>query len=546
MALKALMLRKRIDLKNKELASVRESLDALKEREDQLANAIDEVQREEEQAAVQEAVDQLIEEKEKLEKSAEELDAVIKDLEDQLAAEEEAQDPAPAPKTNPAPEQEQNNERSTVVPMIRKNFRAQLRERLAPIVTRDEVKEYLSQVRTAKMQQRAITNVGLTIPEVMLGLLKENVENFSKLYKHINVKPINGTGRQLIMGTVPEAIWTDCCAQLNELDLAFNDLEVDCYKVGGYFAICNANLEDSDVDLAAELIEALGKAIGIALDKAILFGRNADGALKMPMGIVSRLVQTSQPAGYPATARPWADLHTSNVKTIVAGTTGAALIAAIVKYFGAAKGKYSTGHKVWAMNETTYTELMAATVTVDDNGRIVTGVADTMPVIGGAIEQLSFIPDNVIIGGYFDLYTLAERGGAQFAQSEHVRFLQDQVVFKGVARYDGGPAIAEGFVAIGINGTSVDATAVTFAPDDANDVTAIALNTSTATVAVSGTVQLRAITSPGKGTVTWASATSAKATVDSNGLVTGLATGSSVITATCNGLTASCTVTVTA
>lgn len=70
MALKALMLRKRIDLKNKELASVRESLDALKEREDQLANAIDEVQREEEQAAVQEAVDQLIEEKEKLEKSA--------------------------------------------------------------------------------------------------------------------------------------------------------------------------------------------------------------------------------------------------------------------------------------------------------------------------------------------------------------------------------------------------------------------------------------------------------------------------------------------
>ena len=62
MALKALMLRKRIDLKNREMASVRDQLDALKEREDELARAIDEVQQEEEQAAVQEAVDQLIEE----------------------------------------------------------------------------------------------------------------------------------------------------------------------------------------------------------------------------------------------------------------------------------------------------------------------------------------------------------------------------------------------------------------------------------------------------------------------------------------------------
>ena len=66
MALKALMLRKRIDLKTREMASVRDQLDALKQREDELARAIDEVQQEEEQAAVQEAVDQLIEEKENL------------------------------------------------------------------------------------------------------------------------------------------------------------------------------------------------------------------------------------------------------------------------------------------------------------------------------------------------------------------------------------------------------------------------------------------------------------------------------------------------
>ena len=547
MALKALMLRKRIDLKNREMASVRDQLDALKEREDELARAIDEVQQEEEQAAVQEAVDQLIEEKENLVKSAEELDAVIKELEQQLAEAEEQQDPEAAPAPAPeAPAPEQENERSHSVMIKRDSFRATLRTRLAEMVTRDDVKDYLGKVRTAQMEKRAINNVGLTLPEVLLGLLKENVENYSKLYRHVNVRQIKGESRQVIMGTVPEAIWTDCCANLNELDLGFNDLEMDCYRVGGFFAICNANLEDSDIDLAAELIEALGQAIGLAVDKAILYGRNGATAQKMPMGIVTRLAQTEQPGTYPATARPWVDLHTTNIITIQAGTSGAALIAAIVAAFGAAKGKYSRGEKVFVMNEKTYTELMAATVQVDSNGRIVAGVSDIMPVVGGIIEVLGFLPDNVIIGGYFDLYTLAERAGAKFASSEHVRFLQDQTVYKGTARYDGAPAIAEGFVAIGLGGNTPAANAVTFAPDAANEVTAIALNTATASVAVSGQVQLRAITSPGQGTVTWTSATTGKATVDNNGVVTGVATGSSVITATCNGLTAACTVTVTA
>ena len=547
MALKALMLRKRIDLKNREMASVREQLDALKEREDELARAIDEVQQEEEQAAVQEAVDQLIEEKENLVKSAEELDAVIKELEQQLAEAEEQQDPEAAPAPAPeAPAPEQENERSHSVMIKRDSFRATLRTRLAEMVTRDDVKDYLAKVRTAQMEKRAINNVGLTLPVVLLDLLKENVENYSKLYRHVRVRNIKGESRQIIMGTVPEAIWTDCCANLNELDLGFTDLEMDCYRVGGFFAICNANLEDSDLDLAAELIEALGQAIGLAVDKAILYGRNGATAQKMPLGIVTRLAQTEQPANYPATARPWVDLHTTNIITILAGTSGTALIAAIVAAFGAAKGKYSRGEKVFVMNEKTYTELMAATVQVDSNGRIVAGVSDTMPVIGGIIEVLGFLPDNVIIGGYFDLYTLAERAGAKFASSEHVRFMQDQTVYKGTARYDGAPAIAEGFVAIGLGGNTPAANAVTFAPDAANEVTAIALNTATASVAVSGQVQLRAITSPGQGAVTWTSATTGKATVDSNGVVTGVATGSSVITATCNGLTASCTVTVTA
>lgn len=466
MALKALMLRKRIDLKKKELDKLRASMKDIEKREAELVIAVEEVANEEEQAAVQETVDALIEEKENLQESVDELERVIEELEGELADEEAAQETEPAPA--PAAENEERSYHHMHQIMTRASAGFTLRDRLAAIITRDDVKEFLGSVRAARMQQRAITNVGLTIPEVMLGLLKENIEGYSKLYKHVTVRPIKGTGRQLIMGTVPEALWTDCCANLNELTLGFNDLEIDCFKVGGFFAICNANLEDSDVDLAAEVLSALGQAIGLALDKAILYGRNAAGTQKMPLGIVSRLAQTAAPSGYPATARAWADLHTTNIITIPAATTGAALIAAIVTASGKAKNKYSRGEKVWVMNENTYTALMAATVTTDANGRIVTGVADTMPVVGGVIEQLSFIPDNVIIGGYFDLYTLAERAGQQFASSEHVRFLQDQTVYKGTARYDGAPAIPEAFIAVGIGGTTPNAT-MTFPTDTANE-----------------------------------------------------------------------------
>ena len=78
------------------------------------------------------------------------------------------------------------------------------------------------------------------------------------------------------------------------------------------------------------------------------------------------------------------------------------------------------------------------------------------------IEVLNFIPDNVIIGGYFELYLLAERAQTEINQSEHYRFVEDQTVFKGTARYDGTPVIAEAFVAIGINGVTPSAS-MTFA-----------------------------------------------------------------------------------
>lgn len=455
MALRALMLNKQIREKKKELEELRKN--GFEEREAELVKAIEEANTDEERSAVEEAVETFEAEKKTNDEAISELERSIAALEEDLAKIEE--EPA-----EPKKIEERKDEK---IMNTREFFKMNAQERDA-FFAREDVKTYLGEIRSAlRHEKREITNVALTIPEVFLGLIRENVTEYSKLYKHVAVRRIAGDGRVLIMGTVPEAIWTDCCANLNELTIGFNDLEMACWKVGGYFAICNANAEDSDIDLASEVLNALGQAIGLALDKAILYGRNAATTQKMPQGIVSRLVQTDEPTGYPATARAWVDLHTTNIKTIANTYQGEALFQQLALASGAAKGRYSRGEKVWIMNETTYTALVAAAMAIDASGAIVSGVNGVMPVIGGVIEVLSFIPDNVVIGGYFDLYVLAERAGSRFASSEHVRFLQDQTVYKGVARYDGAPAIAEAFVAIGIGGVTPNAT-MAFATDTAN------------------------------------------------------------------------------
>lgn len=537
------------------IKSLRKQLDALREkdadftkREEDLTAAINEAaelegdEAAEAQKAVEAEVEQFEAEKKEHEDKKAGLESEIAELESDLAKEEAEQDTAPVAAE---PKQEEREDKKVMITKRNRIFaNIGVQERTA-MFEREDVKAYLNEVRSCIKNKRELTNVGLTIPTVFIDVIKENIENYSKLYKHVNVKAINGKGREVVQGTIAEAIWTECCAVLNELSLGFNDVEVDCFKVAGFYKVCNAVLEDSDIDLAASLLEALSQAIGLAVDKAILYGRNSASTQKMPLGIVSRLAQTSEPSNYPATARPWVDLHTSNIVSLSAGLTGAALFKQIVLASAKAKGRYARGEKVWVMNENTYTKLMAETVSVNANGQIVTGVAGTMPVVGGVIEVLNFIPDNTIIGGYFDLYLLGERAGAQFAQSEHAFFIQDQTAFRGVARYDGQPVIAEAFVAIGLEATTPAANSVAFEPDTANVVKAIALSKNAVSVEVDATVAIDAVTMPIEAPITWTSSDTTKATVDANGVITGKASGSATITAVSGSASASVAVTVT-
>lgn len=455
--LRALMKKKELDKANSDLKALREVAKGLEKRYTEIKQMIEEAETEEERTAVEGEVEKFEADKRENEEAIKGMEEKVGEIEKELAEIEEGQEPAPA---EPAPADPA--ERKEYKMINRRNIFMKMDvQRRNAIFEQEEVKTFLSEVRSAMKEQRSITGEGLLVPEVFIGLIRENIENFSKLYRHVNLRTISGNGREVIEGTIPEAVWTDCCANVNELGLSFNEAEVFCWNVGGFIPVCKSTLEDSDIDLASEIIAVLGQAIGYALDKAILYGTGT----RMPQGVVTRLAQTSQPADYPANARTWADLHTSNI--VKTNKTGLELFQDILTKSAAAKGKYSRGEMVWVMNDTTYTYLKAQGLSINAAGAIVSGVEGTMPVAGGIVEVLPFVPDNNIVAGYFDLYLLAERGGISIEESDHAMFLNRKRVYMANARYDGKPVIAEGFVAIGVQNTN-PTTTMTFAADTAN------------------------------------------------------------------------------
>lgn len=471
MALKALMLKRSIDKKKEELAALIEKDQSFEAREAELETAINEANTEEEQQAVSEEVEAFEAEKEAHDEAKSTLTSEIEGLENELSELE-----AEAPTRNERkPNKERRAERGVTMteinirslPKNQRAFNALSVERRQAIVAQTDVKEFLTQLRSMKGQSRAVSGVELTIPIVFLELIAENMYRYSKLLNRVRVGDVNGEARQTIAGTVPEAVWTEMCGAINELSFEFNQITVDGYKVAGFIPVCNSILEDNDINLSSWIVEMISEAIGLAMDKAILYGKGS--ASMMPLGIVTRLAQQSQPADYPANAPAWVDLHTSNILKIGgADATGAAFWSALMEATGATYTRYNRGTMFWAMSSKTYATLKSKLITFTASGDIVANLFGSLPIITGDIDVLEFIPDGDIIGGYGYLYLLAMRAGMTIESSREVQFIQDNTVFKGKQRVDGQPIIPGAFVAININNQDVT-TVMDFAADTAND-----------------------------------------------------------------------------
>lgn len=472
--LKVLMLRRSIDAKKAELAELERKDADFQTREAELETAINEVEpgNAEQEAAVNAEIETYEADKAAHDEAKQKLSADIEGLEAEL---DEIERNAPKPPT-PESHKTTDNVRGDMhmetiniraLPKTARAFDALPAERRSAILAQEDTKTFLSQLRVMKGQSRAITGAELTIPVVFLDLIAENMFRYSKLLNRVRVRNVSGQARQTIAGTVPEAVWTEMCGAINELNFVFNQVTLDGYKVAGYVPVCNSLLEDNDINLASWIVEMLSESIGLAMDKAILYGKGS--ASRMPLGIVTRLAQENAPSDYPANAPAWVDLHETNILKIGGDSvTGAQFWSALMTATGATYTRYNRGTMFWAMNSKTYATLKSKLITFTATGDIVANLFGSLPIVTGDIDVLEFIPDGDIIGGYGDLYLLAQRSGMSIESSYEVQFLQDNTVFRAKQRADGMPIIPGAFVAININNQEVT-TAMDFAADTAND-----------------------------------------------------------------------------
>lgn len=481
--LKAIMLQRSIEKKRNELEELRAKDETFATREAEIEEAIQEAQTDEEEQAVSEEVEKYDAEKQAHEDAKADLAREIEGLENDLAS-LESNKPAPERSENKIHEERMTTNMTEInirkLPMSQRAFEALPRQTRESMISQPDVKEFLGQLRSMKGQQRAVSGAELTIPVVFLDLVAENMYRYSKLLNRVRVRNVRGEARQTIAGTVPEAVWTEMCGAINELTFVFNQITVDGYKVAGFVPVCNSILEDNDINLASWIVEMLSESIGLAMDKAILYGKGS--ASKMPLGIVTRLAQTAKPADYPANAPEWVDLHTTNIQQIGGeDVTGAAFWSELMLATGNTFTRYSRGNQFWAMNSKTYATLKSKIIAFTATGDIVANVFGTLPIVNGDIDILEFIPDGDIIGGYGDLYLLSMRSGMTIESSREVQFIQDNTVFKGKQRADGQPIIPGAFVAININNEAVTTT-MNFAADTANDAQLTALSISGVTL----------------------------------------------------------------
>lgn len=417
MALKQLKLQKQLSFRKLELEEILTRGEDLKKRSEELEAALEEVENDDDLKVVEEEAEQHEkalqdheDEKKKLEEEINGIEAELEELEEKEPQGRSTQPPVQTRSKTNIP-----NGVKSDMKINKHETRSQILERL----NQAEVRDFYGKLRETVINKRALGQAELVIPEVVLDRIQLMIGDYSNLLPEVEVVPLTGTGRVIVDGAVPEAIWTEMCDEVQEMATAFDAVEVDGYKVGGFIPVCNAVLEDSMINLAMYVEDRIARAIAKAIDKAILKGTGAVG--KQPEGIIPAIT-----AGAVDSDFTLGDILT-NLGAIDTGEGEVGEIIAVMK------------------RSTYYKRFLPQSVAVTSDGRqVVTGVVN--PNLAGVRVVFSqYMDEDAVLFGDFKQYLLAERQGIRLASSTDVRFIQDQTVFKGTARYDGKPVHEEAF-----------------------------------------------------------------------------------------------------
>jgi len=447
MALRQLMISKKIEQRKSSLAELITEETGLNTRAAELGLSIEEAKTDEEIAVVDEEITKLDTEKKELEGKKTTLEGEIADLEgelEQLNSKEPKNDPEPATEIEEKIERSKNLGGEQRMGANKLTTRGQIIERM----NRDEVRSFYSNLKQA-VEKRSITGLDITIPQILLDTITEDLGRYSAFYDLVRVAKLSGTGRAIVAGEAPEAVWTEMVGKINELDSLFTDVEVDGYKVGGFIPLDNSLIEDSMINLAAHVEALLKESIAIALDKAILYGTGT----KMPLGIIPAI---NADAG----------LKNTNIITLTSANTKFDKIIEVMKNIK--RGRKGRGPITVAMNESTWLgTIVPMSLGTNASGAFVTVSSQAFPGVGYKVVFSEEIPENNVLVGDFTKYLLAERSDIKSASSTEFLFTDDKTVFKATARYDGKSVRKGAFVLIGLKDV-IPAVSASFALDKAN------------------------------------------------------------------------------
>ncbi|WP_044736596.1 phage major capsid protein [Geobacillus kaustophilus] len=417
MALRQLMLTKKIEQRKAALDDLLKREEELQAKAAELEKAIDEAETDEEVATVEEEVSKLEAEQNELAEKKSKLEGEIAQLEGEL---EQLNSKEP---TNH--QRKNGNVKGDVEGMNRLQVRELLRT--GEYYRRSDVIEFYEKFRNL----RAVAGGELTIPEVVVNRIMDIMGDYTTLYPLVDKIRVKGTTRILVDTDTSPATWIEQSGALPTGDVGtIASIDFDGFKVGKVTFVDNYLLQDSIINLDDYVTKKIARAIAKALDLAIVKGTGA--ANKQPLGIIPSL---------PA----------ENKVTVEADNN---LLKNLVKQIGLIDtGDDSVGEIVAVMKRSTYyNRLVEFSIQVDSNGNVVGKLPNlrTPDLLGLRVVFNNFLDEDTVLFGEFEQYTLVERENITIDSSTHVKFTEDQTAFRGKGRFDGKPVKPEAFVLVTI------------------------------------------------------------------------------------------------
>jgi len=414
--LKQLKIQKAIEIKRNKLKELQTKMDAILKRSEDTQKALEESQTEEDIKTIEAEITEIEKEQGDVEVEKKTIEAEITELETELEDVKERES-----KTT---KQNQKREKGVEEGMNRMQVRELLKT--GEYYKRSDVVEFYDKFKNL----RAVTGGELLIPEIIVNRIMDILGDYSNIYKLVEKIQVKGTARILIDTDTTPATWVEQNASLPTGDvgtLAY--LDFDGFKVGKVTFVDNYLLQDSVINLDQYIVSKIARAISLALEISILSGTGLAG--KQPTGILPSIPVDNKVTV--AEGSPMAD-YVKPIGLIDTGDDVVGDITAVMR------------------RSTYYAYFLELSINVNANGEWVGKLPNlTRPdILGIPVVFSNHMDADTVLYGEFDKYTLVERENISIDNSEHVRFVEDQMAFRGKGRFDGKPTKPDAFALITI------------------------------------------------------------------------------------------------